>query len=53
MRREREWAWWAPLIGMLVVSRRWLDRVSWGGIAVASLIHLFLVGVGLALGAGR
>jgi len=27
MRREREWAWWAPLVGMLVVSALILLRI--------------------------
>ncbi len=62
-RRGEVWAWWALLVGMLVVSGLILLRVpllntglagsSGGGTAVASLIQLLLVGVGLALGAGR
>ena len=62
-RRGDVWAWWTLLVGMLVVSGLILLRVpllntglggsTGGGAAGASLIQLFLVGVGLALGAGR
>jgi len=65
-RRGEVWAWWALLVGMLVVSVLILLRVPLLGIrlagsstavgegtAVASLIQLLIVGVGLALGAGR
>jgi hypothetical protein len=62
-RRGEVWAWWALLVGMLVVSALILLRIpllstGWtgsvgGGTAVASLIQLLMVGVGLVLGAGR
>jgi hypothetical protein len=62
-RRGDVWAWWALLVGMLLVSVLILHMVpllgtgfggSGGGAAVmGSLVHLFVVGVGLALGAGR
>lgn len=62
-RRGEVWAWWTLLVGMLVVSGLILLRIplldtglggsSGGGAAVGSLIQLFLVGIGLALGAGR
>ena len=62
-RRDDVWAWWALLVGMLLVSGLILLRVPLlgtgftgslgGGTAVASLIQLLMVGVGLALGAGR
>jgi hypothetical protein len=62
-RRGDVWAWWALLVGMLLVSVLILLRVpllgtgfggSGGGAAVmGSLVQLFMVGVGLALGAGR
>ncbi|HMZ79556.1 MAG TPA: hypothetical protein PLL06_07640 [Acidobacteriota bacterium] len=62
-RRGEIWAWWALLAGMLVVSGLILLRIplldtglagpSGGGTAAASLIQLLLVGIGLALGAGR
>ena len=62
-RRGDVWAWWALLVGMLVVSLLILLRVPLlgtglggsvgGGTASGSLIQLGLVGVGLALGAGR
>jgi hypothetical protein len=62
-RRGAAWAWWALLVGMLVVAVLVLLRVPLlgtglsgpvgGGTAVGSLIQLLMVGVGLALGAGR
>jgi len=62
-RRGEVWAWWALLVGMLVVSSVILLRVpllgtgssgSAGGAAVGgAFTQLLLVGVGLALGAGR
>lgn len=62
-RRGDVWAWWALLAGMLVVSLLILLRVplldtgvsgaAGGGTAAGALTQLLLVGVGLALGAGR
>jgi hypothetical protein len=62
-RRGEVWAWWALLVGMLVVSVLILLRVPLldtglsgsigGGTAMASITQLLIVGVGLALGAGR
>jgi hypothetical protein len=62
-RRGDVWAWWALLVGMLLVSVLILLRVpllgtglsgsAGGGAAVGSLSQLLMVGVGLALGAGR
>lgn len=62
-RRGEVWAWWALLVGMLVVSVLILLRIpllgtglagTVGGVtAMASLIQLLMVGVGLALGGGR
>ena len=60
-RRGEVWAWWALLVGMLVVSGLILLRVPLLGIrltdpsggAGASLIQLLIAGLGLALGAGR
>jgi hypothetical protein len=62
-RRGEAWAWWALLVGMLVPSLLILLRVpllgtglsgsAGGGTAAGSLIQLLIVGVGLALGAGR
>lgn len=62
-RRGDVWAWWALLAGMLVVSVLILFRVpllgtglsgaTGGGTAQGALIQLVIVGVGLALGAGR
>ena len=62
-RRGDVWAWWALLVGMLVVSVLILLRVPLlgtglsgsvgGGTARGSLTQLLMVGVGLALGAGR
>lgn len=62
-RRGDVWAWWALLVGMLVPSALILLRVpllgtglagsTGGGTAMGSLTQLFIVGVGLALGAGR
>ena len=62
-RRGEVWAWWALLVGMLVVSVLVLLRLPLlgtglngsvgGGTAMASLTQLLLVGAGLALGAGR
>lgn len=62
-RRGEVWAWWALLVGILVVSVVILLRIplldtgvggsAGGGAAVGSFIQLLLVGVGLALGAGR
>jgi len=65
-RRGDVWAWWALLVGMSVVSVLILLRVpllrvpsagsslvAGAGTAVGSLIQLAIVGVGLALGAGR
>jgi hypothetical protein len=67
-RRGDVGAWWTLLVGMLVVSALIMLRfpllgVPWGvgpkaaamgaGTAVSALIQLGVVGVGLALGAGR
>ena len=62
-RRGDVWAWWALLVGMLVVSVLILLRVPLlgtgmggavgGGTASGSVTQLVIVGVGLALGAGR
>lgn len=65
-RRGDVWAWWALAAGMLVVSVLILLRVPFLGIrlgapaavtgagtALTSLLQLVVVGVGLALGAGR
>jgi hypothetical protein len=62
-RRGDVWAWWALLVGMLVVSVLILLRVpllgtglsgsAGGGAVMGSLTQLLMVGVGLALGAGR
>jgi hypothetical protein len=65
-RRGDVWAWWALLAGTLVVSVLILLRVpflgirlgattavSGAGTALATLVQLVAVGLGLALGAGR
>ena len=55
-RRGDVWAWWALLAGTLVVSLLILLRVPFLGIwlgAPAAVIQLVVVGLGLALGAGR
>ena len=62
-RRGDVWAWWALLAGMLVVSALILLRVPLLGIrpgapaagtAISTvLVQLIVVGLGLALGAGR
>jgi hypothetical protein len=62
-RRGEAWAWWALLLGMLLPSVLILLRVPLlgtglsgavgGGTAMGSLTQLGIVGVGLALGAGR
>ena len=65
-RRGDVWAWWALLAGTLVVSVLILLRVPFLGIrlgapgavtgagtALSSLVQLVVVGLGLALGAGR
>jgi hypothetical protein len=65
-RRGDVWAWWALLVGTLVVSVLILLRVPFLGIqlgataavtgagtALATLVQLVVVGLGLALGAGR
>jgi hypothetical protein len=55
-RRGDVWAWWALLAGTLVVSVLILLRVPFLSIrlgAGAALIQLVVVGLGLALGAGR
>ncbi len=60
-RRGDVWAWWALLVGMLVVSVLVLLRVPLLSLplasastgAAAALTQLLIVGVGLALGAGR
>ena len=65
-RRGDVWAWWALLVGMVVVAVLILLRVPFLGIplrssaavtgagtALSSLIQLAVVGLGLALGAGR
>ena len=62
-RRGDVWAWWALLVGMLLVSVLILLRVpllgtglsgsAGGGAVMGSLTQLLMVGVGLALGAGR
>ena len=55
-RRGDVWAWWALAAGTLVVSVLILLRVPFLGIrlgAPAALVQLVVVGLGLALGAGR
>ena len=65
-RRGDVWAWWALLAGTLVVSVLILLRVPFLGIrlgatpavtgagtALTTLVQLAVVGLGLALGAGR
>ena len=55
-RRGDVWAWWALAGGTLVVSVLILLRVPFLGIrlgASAALVQLVVVGLGLALGAGR
>ena len=62
-RRGEVWAWWALLVGMLVVSVLILLRIPLlgtsvadsfgGGTAVGTLTQLLIVGVGLALGSAR
>jgi hypothetical protein len=62
-RRGEVWAWWALLIGILVVSLVVLLRIPFldtglggtlgGGAATGTFGQLLLVGAGLALGAGR
>jgi hypothetical protein len=65
-RRGDVWAWWALAAGTLVVSVLILLRVPFLGIrlgapgavtgagtALSSLVQLVVVGIGLALGAGR
>ena len=55
-RRGDVWAWWALLNGTLVVSLLILLRIPFLGTrlgAPAALIQLVVVGLGLALGAGR
>ena len=65
-RRGDVWAWWALLAGMLTVSLLVLLRipflgvrlgstaaVSGAGSAVSALVQLGVVGLALALGAGR
>jgi hypothetical protein len=65
-RRGDVWAWWSLLVGMLVVTVAILLRVPFLGVpltsaaavrgagtALSSLTQLAIVGVGLALGAGR
>ncbi len=65
-RRGEVWAWWALLAGTLVVSVLILLRVPFLGIrlgapaavtgagtALTTLVQLGVVGLGLALGAGR
>jgi hypothetical protein len=65
-RRGDVWAWWALLAGTLVVSVLILLRVPFLGInlgtpsavtgagtALSTLVQLGMVGLGLALGAGR
>jgi hypothetical protein len=61
-RRGDVWAWWALSAGTLVVSVLILLRVPFLGIrlgspaagtALTTLIQLVVVGLGLALGAGR
>jgi len=62
-RRGDVWAWWALLLGTLLVAVLLLLRLpllgtGWGGstgggAAAGALTQLALVGTGLALGAGR
>jgi len=62
-RRGEVWAWWALLVGMLIVAALILLRIPLlgtstadsfgGGTAMGTLTLLLIVGVGLALGAGR
>jgi hypothetical protein len=55
-RRGDAWAWWTIFVGTLVVAALTLLRVPFLGtrLGVATaLIQLVVVGLGLALGAGR
>jgi hypothetical protein len=57
-RRGDRWAWWAILIGTLVLVGLVMLRVPLlgtgpGGTGVGALIQLGVVALGLALGAGR
>lgn len=61
-RRGERWAWWAILVGTLVVAVLVLLRIPAlgvalrspsGGTAIAALIQLGVVAIALALGAGR
>jgi len=62
-RRGEVWAWWALLVGMLVVAVLVLLRLPLlgtglsgsvgGSTAQGALTQLLMVGLGLALGAGR
>jgi len=55
-RRGDVWAWWALSAGTLVVSVLILLRILFLGIqlgAPAAVIQLVVVGLGLAVGAGR
>lgn len=55
-RRGDVWAWWAVFVGTLVLTALVLLRVPFLGtrLGVApALIQLVVVGLGLALGAGR
>jgi hypothetical protein len=65
-RRGDVWAWWAILVGTLVVSVSTLLRIpllgiqlgapaaaTGAGTALSTLVQLVVVGIGLALGASR
>jgi hypothetical protein len=55
-RRGDAWAWWTLFLGTLVVVALTLLRVPFLGTrlgAATALIQLVVVGLGLALGAGR
>jgi hypothetical protein len=55
-RRGDAWAWWTLFVGTLVVSALILLRVPFLGTRLGiatALIQLGVVGLGLALGAGR
>jgi hypothetical protein len=55
-RRGDTWAWWAVLVSTLVMTIGSVLRIPFLGTrlgATVSLIQLGVIGLGLALGAGR